>query len=354
MSTAERPLAFRALPAFLLGALLAATLASCAPASPPEAARTQFVLGTVCSVRIVSSAPGTDTSRTLDACFARLQAIEDAMSVNKAGTQLDAVNEAAGKAAVKVGEDLFRVVSKALEYGSLSGGAFDPTVGPLVKLWGIGTEAARVPSRKEIAAALALIDWKGVAIDPAASTVRLARPGMRLDLGAIAKGYAADEMERILLERAVRAAVVDLGGNVFVFGKKPDGRKWRVGVQDPVTKRGEYLGLVEGEDMTVVTSGVYERVFEQDGRRYHHILDTKTGYPVDNGLVSVTIVASSSIDADGLSTSLFALGRERGMALAATLPGVQVIMVDAQDRVYLSPGAGKVFSLTSPNYRLSD
>jgi thiamine biosynthesis lipoprotein len=343
----------RAGPALL--AALAALSIGCSRQAA-ESSRTDYVLGTLCSLRIVEGPRGAAAEKALDACFARLREIEDEMSVNKDGTELDRVNDAAGKEAVAVTDDVFFVIGKALEYARLTEGAFDPTVGPLVKLWGIGTEAARVPSKAEIAAARKLIDWRKVELDPAAKTVRLAKAGMRLDLGAIAKGYAADELKRILAANKVKAAIIDLGGNVYAMGSKRGGEKWRIGVQvpDPAAPRGEYLGVVEGVDMTVVTSGVYERYFESGGKRYHHILDTGTGYPVDNGLVSVTIVTGSSVDADGLSTSLFALGKERGMALAAKLPGVSVVMVDAGGKVYLSPGAGKLFTLTSESYALAD
>ena len=336
----------QALPA----ALAAFLLLSCAKEAPAEDARTEFVLGTVCSLRLVS---GGD-AKTVDAVFARLRGIEDRMSANKEGTEIAAVNAAAGLAPVRVSADTFYVVKKGLEYARLSGGAFDPTVGPLVKLWGIGTDAARLPSPAEIKAATRLIDYRKVGLDEAASTVFLAEKGMRLDLGAIAKGYAADEAKRVLAERKVKAAIIDLGGNVFAYGQKKDGSPWRIGVQDPASDRGDYIGIATCKDETVVTSGVYERYFEEGGKRYHHILDTRTGYPVENGLVSVSIISSSSIDADGLSTSLFALGREAGLRLAATLPGVEVVMIDAERRVWLTPGATKVFRITSGNYRLAE
>lgn len=337
-----------------LCALLASSiLLSC---SPSETSRTDFVLGTVCTIRIVEGPRKTAAEKALEACFARLREIEDEMSANKDGTELAKINESAGGAALRVTDDLSYVIGKALEYARLTDGAFDPSVGPLVKLWGIGTEAARVPSRSEIEAAKRLIDWRQVELDPTAKTVRLGMAGMRLDLGAIAKGYAADEMRRILIAASVKAAIVDLGGNIYAVGQKRAKASWRIGVQvpNPAAPRGEYLGIVEGSDFTVVTSGVYERYFEEGGKRYHHILDTRTGYPADSGLVSVTVVANSSIDADGLSTSLFALGREKGMALAAKLPGVNVVMVDEAGKVYLSRGASKVFSLTSKDYALAD
>jgi len=334
-------------------ALLAAALllfSACAPRAESENTRTDFVLGTVCTIRLVTG--GDD--KTLDEVFARLRQIEDRMSANRDGTEIDAINKGAGGKPVVVSPDTFDVIAKALEYAKRTDGVFDPSVGPLVKLWNIGNEGAAVPSKDAIAKALVLIDWTKVQMDPVKSTVRLAAPGMRLDLGAIAKGYAADEVSRILKEHKVKAAVVDLGGNVLVYGRKKDGTPWRVGVQNPASDRGEYVGLVSGYDMTVVTSGVYERFFIQDGKRYHHILDTTTGYPVENGLVSVTIIADKSIDADGLSTSVFALGLQKGMEFVKKTEGVEAVFIDSKDRVYLSPGANKVFKLTDSSYTFSE
>ncbi|MCE5257381.1 MAG: FAD:protein FMN transferase [Spirochaetaceae bacterium] len=325
-------------------------ISGCAGKPQAEINRTDFVLGTVCSIQLSSG--GSD--KTADAIFARLRQIDDTMSANKDGTEIAAVNAAAGKKAVTVSADTFYVISKALEYAKKTNGAFDPTVGPLVKLWNIGNEGAKVPAAKDIKAMLALIDYRKVEMDPAKLTVRLPVAGMRLDLGAIAKGYAADEAVKILKAQKVKSAIIDLGGNIFVYGKKKDGSPWMVGIQNPYSDRGEYIGLVTGHQMTVVTSGVYERYFIENGKRYHHILDTKTGFPVDNGLVSVSIVTDSSIDADALSTSVFALGLDKGMEFVKSLQGVYAIFIDEKDRVYLSPGANNVFKLTDSKFTLSE
>ncbi len=198
--------------------------------------------------------------------------------------------------------------------------------------------------------------YRALELDEAARTARLTKPGMRLDLGAIAKGYAADEVGRVLLRRGVKAAVIDLGGNVKVVGKKPDGSAWRIGVQDPFDDRGSYIGIASLDaEATVVTSGVYERYFiGEDGERYHHILSTRTGYPIEGDLVSVTVMSSSSIDADGLSTALFALGVERGLELVESLEHVDAVFIDGDRRVYLSSGARQRFKHSDPAYTLAD
>jgi thiamine biosynthesis lipoprotein len=314
--------------------------------------RSDLALGTVCSIRIMDGG----SKAALDAAFARLRAIEASMSANAEGTVVAAVNAAAGEAPAPAPADVRYVAGKALWYAALSRGAFDPTIGPVVKLWSIGMAGERVPAPEEIKAALSLVGFGAVRIDDAAGTIFLPRPGMLLDLGAIAKGYAADEVARILLEKRVKAAVIDLGGNVKVIGRKPDGSKWRIGVQNPFNERGEHIGIaaVVGGS-TVVTSGVYERYFVgQDGEHYHHILDTRTGYPVRNGLVSVTVISSSSVDADGLSTTLFALGLEEGMALAESLDHVEAIFIDEDRQVYLSSGAKAVFKLGDASFKLAE
>lgn len=313
--------------------------------------RSDLVLGTVCSIRILDGG----SEKALDAAFARLREIEASMSANAAGTVVAAINEAAGNAPVAAPADVRYVTGKALWYAARSGGAFDPTIGPIVKLWNIGLDGERVPSPEEIKVALPLVDYRSVRVDEAAGTVFLPRAGMLLDLGAIAKGYAADEVARVLLEKRVKGAVIDLGGNVKVVGKKPDGSPWRIGIQNPFDERGEHIGIATlAGGATVVTSGVYERYFiAPDGTHYHHIFDTRTGYSVNNGLVSVTIISSSSIDADGLSTTLFSLGLKEGMALAESLEHVEAVFIDQDKRVYLSSGAAAVFKLGNPAFTLA-
>ncbi len=325
------------------------TLAASCSGKPVD--RSDLVLGTVCSIRILDGG----SEKALDAAFVRLREIEASMSANAAGTVVAAINEAAGKAPVAAPADVRYVTGKALWYASRSSGAFDPTIGPIVKLWNIGLDGERVPAPDEITAALPLVEFESVKVDEAAGTVFLPRAGILLDLGAIAKGYAADEVARVLLEKRVKGAVIDLGGNVKVVGKKPDGSPWRIGIQNPFDERGEHIGIATlTGGATVVTSGVYERYFiADDGTHYHHIFDTETGYPVNNGLVSVTIISSSSIDADGLSTTLFSMGLHAGMALAESLEHVEAVFIDEEKRVYMSSGAAAVFKLGNAEFTLT-
>jgi thiamine biosynthesis lipoprotein len=317
---------------------------ACAPA-PPE---TEFVLGTFCTVNLYEGGkPG-----IYRAVFSRLRELEDILSANREGTDLDLVNRSAGFAPVRVRPELITVLDRALYYADLSGGAFDPSVGPLVKLWGIGADTPRVPAEDEIRKTLGLVNWRDIEIDRKAGTVFLRRPGMALDLGAIAKGYAADEVVSIIAAAGVKRAVIDLGGNVFAYGEKQDRKPWRIGVQDPRDIRGAYIGILELRNRTVVTSGVYERFFEEGGRRYHHILSTGTGFPAETGLFSVTIVAGNSIDADALSTAAFVLGWEKGRALIEAVPGAGGIFVFEDLKVRLTKDLEGVFSLSGGEYRM--
>lgn len=291
----------------LLIIIFSICFASCERAADP---RTEALMGTVCTVNAYDDG----TKSLYDELFARLHEIDETFSVTIDSSEISAINKAAGERSVSVSSDTAYVVKAALSFAELTGGAFDPTVGPLVKLWGINTDHARVPEKSEIDAVLPLINWRDVSVTDD-NTVMLKRHGMALDLGGIVKGYAADELTKILKARKVRRAIVDLGGNIFVYGKKKDGSPWRVGIKDPNDPEGVPAIVLNVANSTIVTSGVYERFFTENGVRYHHILDVKTGYPAASGLLSSTIVCESSMAADALSTSVFVLGREGGMEL---------------------------------------
>jgi thiamine biosynthesis lipoprotein len=330
--------------------LLAAALAAFLSAAPhlhaaEPLSRTEHVLWVQCSVTLYDHA---DPS-TLDAVFRRLRELDSRLSVDVPGSELDAVSDAAGRAPVRVGEDVFRVVGKGLDLAEISEGLFDPTVGPLVKVWRMNGNDARIPEDADIARARALVNWRDVVMDAKAHTIFLKRQGMRLDAGGLLKGFAADETVRILGARGVRSAMIDLGGDVFAMGSRPDGGPWRIGIQNPDAARGTLLGVVRVVGRSVVSSGVYEHFFVQGGRRYHHIMDTRTGYPVDNDLTQVTVISAGSMDADGFGLTLFCLGPVRGLALAASL-GIDAIMVSADHRVYTTAGARRMLSLSDDSF----
>jgi thiamine biosynthesis lipoprotein len=330
------------------GCLLCFVLILFPGCSGPVLSYSEFVLGTVCSINLYDSG----RPKVYREIFDRLREIEGMMSANIEDSDLGRINRASGIEAVAVHPDTITVLKRAIHFAELSDGAFDPSIGPLVKLWGIGFDTGRIPSEAEIAGVLPLINWKDIVIDETASTVFLRQPGMGLDLGAIAKGYAADEAARIVRAAGIKRALIDLGGNILVYGTKRDRSPWRVGIQNPLEGRGAYFGIAEVKNKTLVTSGVYERFFESDGKRYHHILSTRDGYPVDQGLLSVTVIGHSSIDADALSTSLFALGYERGSILLESLDNTEAIFVFSDLSVRGTSGAFEHFTLADEDFKI--
>ncbi|MBQ9538572.1 MAG: FAD:protein FMN transferase, partial [Treponema sp.] len=279
------------------------------------------ILGTVCSVNAFEDGG----EKLYGEIRARLQEIDEAFSANRTSSDVSCVNSAAGKNAVSVRDGVFFVIKTALSFAERSGGVFDPTIGPLVKLWGIGTDHQKVPSQEEIDAALALVDWRKVSLEESGRSVFLEDEGMALDLGGIAKGYAADELVCILKARQVSRAIIDLGGNVYVYGSKKDGSKWKVGIKNPLDGGQSVASVLElGDGLSVVTSGNYERYFISEGKRYHHIIDPKTGFPGGGNVASATIVSSSSMEADAMSTTAFLMGME---AFQQAFPSVACIFM---------------------------
>jgi thiamine biosynthesis lipoprotein len=313
-----------------------------------EASRAEFLMGTYMEIK----AFGRQAPTALEKAFARIREIEERMTQNTLDSEIAAINQKAGSEAVKVSEDTFFVIEKALEYGRLTGGMFDPTIQPVVRLWQIGSPEARVPSTAEIEAKLPLVDYRAVQLDATQKKVYLPHAGMGLDLGGIAKGYAADETVAILKAHGVKKALINLGGNIYALGTNPNNEPWKIGIQDPEDQRNQYIAIIAAQDATLVTSGPYERFLKVDDTVYHHILNPTTGYPADTGLLSVTIVASKSIDADALSTSVFALGREAGLDLINSLENVEAVVIDDQYRVYTTAGIRERFTLTDPKYTL--
>lgn len=339
----------------ITGAILVAValLSGCRTGPVEPVSETELLLGTTITVSIYQDPPQDAFSRV----FARVLQIEQKMSTSTedySTTEILEVNRGAHTVPVPVSPDTFHVVQRGIEFSRISRGAFDVSVSPLVQLWGIGTDGAQVPEEEEIQAAAALVDYRHVDLYPAQHAIGFERPGMGIDVGGIAKGYAADEAVRILSELGVEHALLDFGGNILTLGLKPDGSRWRIGVQNPSQTRGSYVGIVEIEEAAVVTSGPYERFFIQDGVRYHHILDTDDGYPVRNGLASVTIVSPDSTAADALSTACFALGLQDGLALVRSLDEVEGIFVTDTGAVHLTDGLEERFTLASSEFRLAD
>ena len=260
-------------------------------------------------------------------------------------SEIFAINQYAAKQTVTVSKDTFDLIEKAKEYCHITEGAFDITIAPVVKAWGFTEEVKRVPSDEEIQQKLQLVDNNKLHIDKQNSTVYLENENMSIDLGGIAKGYASNKVNEILKKNGVSSAVISLGGNVSVTGKRPDGTKWRIAVQDPMNSEG-YVGILNVEDTSVITSGVYQRFFEQNGKKYHHIIDTKTGKPTQNGLLSVTIVCDNGAMADALSTSVMVAGLQKGSELWRKLDNFGMIVITDSNEMYISEDIEDIFEVS--------
>lgn len=331
----------------LIGLCAAACLLSCAPRAPER--RTERIFQSTCTVTLYDGAREAD----FRAVWERLREIDAMMSMWKADSALSRVNAAAGSGPVPAPPELRAALAHALALAEAAGGRYDPTVGPLVKLWAIGTPDARVPAPAEIRAALALLGRTEVRLDDAAGAVELGRPGMALDFGSVAKGFGAVEAGKVLEERGVKSAIVDVGGCVLAFGSHPGGADWRIGVQDPSGTRGaDLVGHLLARDAAASTSGIYERRFERDGAVYHHLMDTATGYPIDNDLVSVTVLTDRRRNPDGPPLAIFSLGSREGLALADRL-GLAAVLIRKDRTVAVSAAARDRFVLTNPAYTIS-
>ena len=271
--------------------------------------RTQTAMDTLCTVNAFEDG----TKKLYDEIFERLAQIEKEFSATLPDSEISQINSMAGISAVQTNEEVLNVMDFALKTAWISDGAFTPAAGPLVDLWGINTDHQRIPSQAEINKALELVDFGCVGLSR--DSVFLRKAGMKVNLGGIVKGFAADEVCKILNKHTGKKAVVDLGGNIYVYGKKSDGSKWTVGIKNPDSPSSAPLLRLCINENSVVTSGSYERFFEADGKKYHHIFDPATGFPADYGIVSATVISPSSIAADALSTATFVLGVEKSFKL---------------------------------------
>ena len=234
-----------------------------------------------------------------------------------------------------ISEDLASLLSQGLSITRESDGAFDIAIAPLTSLWDFTAEDPKVPDDAAIQKALPLCSSDGVTID--GQDITLPSDDIQFDVGAIAKGYIADRLKDFLVKKGVNSAIINLGGNVLCIGSKPDGTPFKVGIQKPFADRNETEAVMDITGKSVVSSGIYERCFKQGGKLYHHILNPQTGYPYDNGLISVTIISDQSVDGDALSTTCFALGLEDGLKFAEK-KGVQAVFITEDYELHYTDG----------------
>lgn len=268
-----------------------------------EASRDVFAMDTYMTV----TAYGEKAQDAVDAAEAEIERLDTLLSTGNADSEIVKLNE---QKSATLSEDGGYLVKRALELNKETDGAFDIAIYPVMEAWGFPIQNFRVPSADELTGLLKHVDAAKISYDKDTREISFEDDQMKIDLGGIAKGYTSSRIMDIFKENGITSGLVNLGGNVQALGTKTDGSNWRVAVQSPDDTE-DYLGVLSIRDKAVITSGGYERYFEQDGVTYHHIIDPKTGYPAENGLVSVTIVSSDGTLADGLSTSLFIMGEEK-------------------------------------------
>lgn len=303
------------------------------------------VMGTWAELQLCADGPR-DLKPDADAAFAELNRLEALLTTWRPTSEISAVNREAGKQPVRVSPDVMAVLQKAQEFSARSDGLFDITFASL-GLWHFDEDLqAKVPAPEEVRARLANVGWRHVVLDPSAGTAFIDRAGTRIDLGGIGKGFAVDKAVAVLRARGLRNFVVKAGGDLYCAGRHGD-RPWKIGVRDPRDDEGGFFAVMPVEDAAFSTSGDYERFFVAGGRRYHHIIDPRTGYPATASR-SATVLAVSATEAEGLTKPIFILGPDAGAAFALA-HGAQAVVVGADNRVVFTPGlSGKLEVLRPP------
>ena len=321
------------LSAALLSAAFLLTGCSGAPAQEPETA-TFFAMDTAMDFTVYGDAALLDEAETL------IGSLEEQVSVTDEHSDIYAIDHTGSGS---LSGNAAELMEQALELCRRTGGALDISVYPIVRAWGFTTGSYQVPDEETIQSLLPLVDYTQIQYDAATGVVTLPE-GMEIDLGSVAKGYAGQLAAQMLREHGVQSALLNLGGNVQTVGTKPDGSPWQIGIKNPQGE--DAMMVLSVEDQAVVTSGGYERYFEQDGQTYWHIMDPSTGHPADSGLLSVTIVGKQGIICDGLSTSLFVMGLEKAADLWAQSGDFEAVFVTASGEVYITEGLQDRFALT--------
>ena len=293
-----------------------------------------FALGTVCTLTVYDGDVGEALSRSKE----RIMQIHRRMNAYDENSEVSRINAAAGEGYVQVSEDTYRLIEQSAAYSRMTGGVYDITTRPVSALWKSAIASRMLPMPYEIERAAALTDSRDILLDPVRRAVMLRRRGQQLDLGAIAKGYAADEARRIMTEEGVTEAVINLGGTVVNMGMSR-----RIGIQNPFRKTGVSFACIDVEDKAVVTSGLYEQGMTVDGRRYHHIIDPRTGMPSDTKLAGVTLIGDSAEQLDALSAAAFMLGIERSVPMLGIMD-IEAIFVTADGEVFATDGLKKSYA----------
>jgi thiamine biosynthesis lipoprotein len=327
---------------FLAAALLVAA-PSCAKKEQRLFRKSSVIMATLVGIT-VSSDSDRQAEEAIDRAMKEIRELERLLSFWTEDSEIAAINREAGAKPVKVSPVTLDIIERSVSISEKTGGAFDPTIGPLMRLWDF--KERKRPGEEEIQRTLGLVDYREMKTDKAQSTAFLGRKGMSFDTGGIAKGYAADRAVEALKAGGIRAGLVSIAGDIRAFGLKPDGEPWRIGIRDPRGQRSEIIATLELTDEAVSTSGDYERFFMEDGVRYHHLLDPRTGQPA-RGCRSVTVIAKEAVLTDGLSTGVFVMGPEKGMGLLEEM-GLEGVIVDEEGGIHVTGGLKDRLVWTEP------
>ena len=312
--------------------------------------RTNFLMGTIVQIKvsIKGSADRAAAERAIEKAFEEISRVEDTFSVFKKDSEVSRINSLGANETLKISDEAFDLIEKAIEYNNKTSGVFDITVKPLVDLWRAAKAANKLPDEAEIKAALARIGSQNIVLDRAGRTISFKMPGMAIDLGGVAKGYATDRAVKVLKENGIENAIVNAGGDMYCLGRRSAKVEWNVGIRHPRKKDGVLFRL-KLQDKAIDTSGDYEKYFILNGRRYSHIIDPRTGMPVGDGVVSATVTAGDSTTADILATALCLLGRE-GLDTVRSVPGADALIVLNEGgylKIEMTEGFERIYGITA-------
>lgn len=321
---------------FLLCICIIITQTGCGREEPVT--DTEFYLDTFCTITIQGA--GEENARAaIGAAFDCCKKYDNLLSQTRPGSDIYHINESKGKA-VKVSEETYRLIEAAIHYAEISDGMFDFTIGAVSELWDFKQqEQPQLPKKPALQKALETVGYKNVQL-MSGEHIQLKNPETQLNLGGMAKGYIADRVIEVLKRQGIESAVVNLGGNVAVLGGSDNAEPWKIGIERPYSDRSEILGSVEAVNCNLVTSGIYERKFEKDGKLYHHILNPETGYPMETELDQVTVTGPTGrgMDCDAYSTICMMLGLEKGLKLIEDTEGLEAVFVKTDGTVKTTEG----------------
>jgi thiamine biosynthesis lipoprotein len=311
--------------------------------NPAYISKSGFLLNTQITIQIYDK----KEEKILSGCFDLIAKYEVIYNRTDEDSELYALNHRTAPhngLTYQISEEMADLITFGLYYCTLSKGAFDITIAPITSLWNFTQFTPVIPSEDEIREALTHVNYKNLQVN--GNQLTYANEGIQMDFGAIAKGYIADQVKKYLIKQGVKSALINLGGNLVCVGSKPDGSPFKVGIQKPFSDRNETIATIDITDLSVVSSGIYERFFTIDDVIYHHILNPDTGFPYENELISITIISKASVDGDGLSTTCFALGLKKGMELINRLTDTYAVFITKDYQVHYSKDFLEVFSVT--------